>query len=242
MSNKSKIFQIFILSLLSIFVLVLGFFQIRRAIYAPFGGFIKPEVKEKIALTQEEILSILSEQAKQGDEEKDTDEDGVSDYDEIYVYHTSPYLNDSDGDVFTDKEEIDAESNPLDANSTPYKVTSVDNLNKEIPDLDSDNFPEDNLDKDKPSFNYIKNFLVEQAGMDEKTVNKIDDNLLEKLYNDTIEETGIDPEILELSNPTDEVDVSLLRQALIDEGVDTSILEQIDDDTLKSIFLENLEN
>ncbi len=37
----------------------------------------------------------------------DTDADGLSDYDEKYIYHTSIYLKDSDGDGYSDKEEID---------------------------------------------------------------------------------------------------------------------------------------
>ena len=37
---------------------------------------------------------------------KDTDRDGISDYDEQYVYRTSPYLVDSDSDGLSDSEEI----------------------------------------------------------------------------------------------------------------------------------------
>ncbi len=37
---------------------------------------------------------------------KDSDGDGLSDYDEINVYHTSPYLEDSDSDGIPDKQEI----------------------------------------------------------------------------------------------------------------------------------------
>ena len=37
---------------------------------------------------------------------KDTDGDGLSDYDETYVYKTNPYLKDSDGDGIDDKTEI----------------------------------------------------------------------------------------------------------------------------------------
>jgi len=43
---------------------------------------------------------------------KDTDKDGLSDWDELYIYKTSPYLKDSDSDGFTDKEEIDSGNDP----------------------------------------------------------------------------------------------------------------------------------
>lgn len=42
----------------------------------------------------------------------DSDSDGLSDYDEINVYHTSPYLEDSDSDTINDKQEILQGSDP----------------------------------------------------------------------------------------------------------------------------------
>ncbi|MBU1126515.1 MAG: hypothetical protein ABH826_05230 [Patescibacteria group bacterium] len=43
----------------------------------------------------------------------DTDSDGLVDYDELYIYGTSPYLNDSDGDGFLDAQELAAGKDPL---------------------------------------------------------------------------------------------------------------------------------
>ena len=233
MINKSKILPLFFLSVLGLFVLVLGFVQIRGAIYGPFEGFKKSNTKKELVLTQEEILSILSEQAKQ----EDTDGDGLSDYDEVYFYQTSPYIQDSDSDAFSDQEEVDAGSDPLDSDSTPYRQTKV----KEKDNLLEDSWPE--IPKNEQfSSEDIRNFLI-QAGIAEEIVDNIDDNELKKLYNDTKEETGIDPQNLELSSsPSPEVDISLLRQSLIDEGVDVLMLEQIDDEALRSMFLENLGN
>jgi len=42
----------------------------------------------------------------------DTDQDGLSDYDEIYVYKTSPYLEDTDSDGLSDKKEVDNGTDP----------------------------------------------------------------------------------------------------------------------------------
>ncbi len=36
----------------------------------------------------------------------DTDKDGLNDYEELYVYKTSPYLPDSDSDTYSDRDEI----------------------------------------------------------------------------------------------------------------------------------------
>ena len=43
---------------------------------------------------------------------KDTDGDGLNNWDELNIYNTSPYLEDSDSDGFSDKEEIDNDENP----------------------------------------------------------------------------------------------------------------------------------
>ena len=43
---------------------------------------------------------------------KDSDGDGLSDYDEVNIYHTSPYLEDSDSDGITDNQEVTQGSDP----------------------------------------------------------------------------------------------------------------------------------
>jgi len=43
---------------------------------------------------------------------KDTDLDGISDYDELYIFFTSPYLDDTDSDGYKDKDEIAAGTDP----------------------------------------------------------------------------------------------------------------------------------
>ncbi len=43
---------------------------------------------------------------------RDTDGDGLSDYDEQYVYNTSAYLADSDSDGYSDKQELDSGNDP----------------------------------------------------------------------------------------------------------------------------------
>lgn len=43
---------------------------------------------------------------------KDTDSDGLNDFDELNLYKTSPYLADTDSDTFSDKKEIESGNNP----------------------------------------------------------------------------------------------------------------------------------
>ena len=57
----------------------------------------------------------------------DTDGDGISDGDEVNVYHTNPLLADSDGDGISDGDEIAAGTNPLDPKSG-FKVVAAQRL------------------------------------------------------------------------------------------------------------------
>lgn len=43
---------------------------------------------------------------------KDTDADGLNDWDELNLYKTSPYLADTDSDGFADKQEIESNNDP----------------------------------------------------------------------------------------------------------------------------------
>ena len=42
----------------------------------------------------------------------DTDDDGLNDYEEVYIYHTDPLNADTDGDGLSDGKEINFNYNP----------------------------------------------------------------------------------------------------------------------------------
>ena len=77
--------------------------RINRVISAPF------ERRSTVAFkTQSELQEERMEALKQ----KDTDGDGLSDYDELFIFQTSPYLADSDSDGHDDKVEIESGNDP----------------------------------------------------------------------------------------------------------------------------------
>lgn len=223
-TNKSLILLLLFLGVLAIF---LGYFQIRGAIYAPFK-----QIAQKTTLpTQEQIIPIL----------QDTDKDGLSDFDEEFVYHTNTRNEDTDSDSFTDKEEVDAKSDPLNSESTPYHTPK--NSSGEESSLEKTFSQEENV-SEEISIKEIKDLLINQTGLSREIVDKLDDKTLKELYNETKKETGID--LNELGAPSNQqpqfsdLDVSQMRQLLIEQGVDEKMLDSIDDETLKSMFLQSL--
>jgi len=226
--KKSLLFLI----IFSILIILFSYFQIKEKIQGPFR-LSQP----KTELTNEEIERILAE--------KDTDNDGLSDAEEIFKYKTSIYLTDSDSDGYNDKEEIEAGSDPINPESTPlHKVVERKEIEIKIPEKE-------------PTPDEIREFLI-KAGLDKEIVDKIDDETLKKLYNETVKETGVKPEELvagglkgidfskilkekassENINELENLTPEQIRQLLIASGADPNLLNQIDDQTLKTLFLQ----
>ena len=102
-SKTQKITSI-ILVIFGVFLIGFSFFQFKNKIVGPF----RMENSENNNITQEEKinfhLAVL--------ENMDTDEDSLSDYEELYIYNSSPYLEDTDSDGISDFEEIQRGSDP----------------------------------------------------------------------------------------------------------------------------------
>ncbi|MBI5369663.1 hypothetical protein HZA85_00505 [Candidatus Uhrbacteria bacterium] len=87
---------------------VLGFRSFGSAIRRPFDLQIAKYLSGEKFMTSEQRQQKDLEASKT----RDTDGDGLNDYDELYVYKTSPYLTDSDSDGFDDKTEIFSNNDP----------------------------------------------------------------------------------------------------------------------------------
>ncbi|MFZ2681575.1 MAG: thrombospondin type 3 repeat-containing protein [Patescibacteria group bacterium] len=94
-----------------VFVIVCGFLALVLG-----GQYLWTHMAEPFAInyTGPRFLTGAEEEAAAMAEQRraDTDADTVSDYDELYIYKTSPYLADSDSDGITDGAEISAGQDP----------------------------------------------------------------------------------------------------------------------------------
>lgn len=106
LSKEQKIGFVLLLAF-AILAIGLGVLQIRNTMYGHFA-------------LNNQIPNTLKDQVNTVDalRFRDTDKDGLSDFDELYVYGTSPYLADTDSDGIPDGEEIKRGTNPNCAEGT----------------------------------------------------------------------------------------------------------------------------
>lgn len=194
--NKSVVMQtsrekagMIVLASAGVLALVFGIFLIRHNIRAPFR--LKPV--EKID---------LAKQIADDPRHKDTDKDGLSDFDELYIYKTSPYLEDTDSDGKNDAEELSGGTDPNCPEGKECEASGAaagpETAVPFVPGFDPADFgisPEpaplapksdvlNNLSADD-----IRKALRE-AGIGEETLKKLDDATLLKLYQEAVKEGG----------------------------------------------------
>ncbi|MFA6393891.1 MAG: hypothetical protein WCW25_03410 [Patescibacteria group bacterium] len=107
--RKSQKIAVAALAFFALFIMVMWTIQFKKGLSDPFvyKGPDTSNTAEGSACSGPDCPAVQEAQKK-----KDTDKDGLSDYDENYVYRTSAYLEDSDSDGLSDKKEIDANKDP----------------------------------------------------------------------------------------------------------------------------------
>ncbi len=87
---------------------VFGFRSFSTQLSRPFNLQIISYLKQGKFITSSE----REEAEREAQKILDTDADGLSDYDELYVYKTNPYIADTDSDGFDDKTEVYSSNDP----------------------------------------------------------------------------------------------------------------------------------
>ena len=97
-----------LLTFLGLGGIVLGFLSFGANIRRPFDIQLAKSANEAPYLT----IDQREAKEKEAQKTRDTDSDGLTDYDELYVFRTSPYISDTDSDGTGDKAEVYAGTNP----------------------------------------------------------------------------------------------------------------------------------
>lgn len=199
--NKNQKIAIASLAVFAILTVALWAAQLKNNIYGPFN---RPAGKNQAASQADSDLALRT---------KDTDGDSLSDYDELSLYKTSPYLEDTDGDEIKDGEEIKNGANPncpkgrtcsgLEETPAGDQATStaqnntVNSLLNQFGATNPANLPNPensaaNLNGDQ--FDALKNIdavtlrqLLIQKGMPKETLDKVSDEELMKSYSEVLQ-------------------------------------------------------
>lgn len=165
--------------------LVLGGMYTWQNLRRPFYDILYYQGETMMPLAQREAAEL---EAQKG---MDTDGDTLSDYDELYIFKTSPYLSDSDSDGLNDANEISAGKDPncptgqncgyyfaADENDMTAQDV-VDNLPGSTLGLDFSNVDIENEQDVVDMFSamtadQIRGMLL-QAGVDQKTLDDLSD-------------------------------------------------------------------
>jgi len=190
--NKNQKIAAASLAVFAILIIVLWAAQLRNNIYGPFNSSPSGNLAATEATDQTQALK-----------NKDTDGDGLSDYDELNVYLTSPYLADTDSDGLSDSAEIKNNTDPncpqgrtctsgLIEETGGANNTASGTLNSLLNQFGATNPTNPSASLNSEQLNALKNIdaaslrqLLLQAGMDKTTLDKISDADLMTSYSET---------------------------------------------------------
>lgn len=178
--DKGQRFGVGLLLCISVLLIAVSIFQFKSSIFS-YGKRVKTDPLANLSSAERDSAEI--EALKKAD----TDADGLSDYNELYVYHSSPYMRDTDSDAIADGEEVrrgtsptcqegkDCLFNPIaavaNASSTAPKTPETDGA---LPT------PEQKIDLNALTPQELREALIE-SGMPEEQLAGVSDEDLMKL-------------------------------------------------------------
>ncbi len=232
-----------VISVIGFAAIILGSVQIMSDIRSPL-------TLPKSENTNTAVASSVNLEALRN---KDTDQDGLDDYSELYVQGTSPYLADSDSDKVGDNDEVKAGTDPnCPQGQECQKRAILDDSTTATGDETSTPDDAENVTPEE-----LRKTLI-ASGAPQSVIDELTDDQLVELYKETVAETGTDPlvnasnvnaantnafndlgsesslETADVLNPEAEE----LRSILIELGVDAKALDTVDDETLLLIYDE----
>lgn len=206
--ERSQKVAVAVLAFFAFLIIIIWSVQFKKSITQPFA--YQPHQQ---TTANEQLNNICPNgQCNQSEEElknKDTDGDGLSDWDELNIYNTSPYLEDSDSDGFSDKQEIDNDKDPncpvgrdcygqnFYSPQPSAKNQTSDIENNFLRELNKTTNTNDRIDSGDINFNQMENLdaatlrqMLKEAGMSEELLNQISDKELLSTWQEVISGKG----------------------------------------------------
>lgn len=239
---------------------LVGLFYVGHHLMAPFAleyngpAFIMPAQQEEAELQQLRVT--------------DSDEDGLVDFDELYVFKSSPYLFDTDGDGYDDGFEVENGTDPtcpegLDCSELETTGDAESEVTEDMLE-NADRFATDTSELHELVTGLgpdeIRELFIE-AGMSEEDVNQLSDEDVTLLYQSMIAEMESSGELdqiiseaasessaessSESTDPQawiDSLSAEEMRQMLIESGADEAKVAALSEEELRAIFQAGVED
>lgn len=169
--TKEQKIGLILLSAFVVLAISFGVLQMRNTMYRPFA-------------LNNSIPAFLGDQVNTPDalRYRDTDLDGLNDFDELYVYATSPYLADTDSDGINDKQEVEKGTNP---NCAEGRTCSGAGISPDAVPAKQDNAALYDMESPGTLEEYLQDptrlrEILVASGMSMETLNQISDDELQK--------------------------------------------------------------
>ncbi|PLX25597.1 hypothetical protein C0580_02130 [Candidatus Parcubacteria bacterium] len=216
---------IFLFTVIGIILLIFAFQYFYRGISEPFE-FETPEwVKEYLQNPDEKEAETIVELRN-----SDKDNDGLSDFSEIYEHGTSIFLEDTDSDGYSDYEEIASGNDPLCPSGDECGLLRLITPKTKIADVVREANIDPTVDLQQAILADFREALV-AGGIPQEDIDKLTDADLIDLYEAMSEDGDIDDET-DVSNITpEEVREFLLSQP----GANETEINALTDEELISI-------
>ena len=161
----------------------------------------------------------------------DTDQDGLSDYDELYIWNTSPYLKDTDSDTLSDKEEVAMGSDPNCPvgqqcfGLTPINTGTVDGTISGTETV-------------VPTATEIRALILTQGLLTSEELASLTDEQLLTLYTEVA--ANQNNNVATPEEPTLEAEYTpeKIRTLLLESGIPESDLQELSDEEIMALFRE----
>ena len=192
MPQKERV-AIIVVAIAGVLALGLGLWRMKYIIKTPF--LLKPGSFKQATKNSTSIIDAQT---------KDTDKDGLTDFDELYIYKSSPYLKDSDSDGDDDYKEVKAKTDPNCPKGRACEEKSTTSnqplIGSSIPNSPLQNSPSSlNLNTGAAGTQTIQSIsnlsikdiktLLKSAGMKDEQIRKFDDKTLMTIYKEALEKT-----------------------------------------------------
>jgi hypothetical protein len=151
--DRSQKIAVTVLAFFALLVMGMWFVQTKNSLNKPFD--VGEEVNDEATCPDGNCADSATNLNLRS---KDTDKDGLNDYDELNLYHTSPFIEDSDSDGYSDKKEVESRNDPVCPLGQDCSNEPIPENTKIQESVDGFLAPDDGLNDENPlSTNSISN-------------------------------------------------------------------------------------